>query len=218
MLSIPPHKERKPCFNTLFNDNLGKFWHIRLGDRWWRCYADSLRLEPTDQKVYLLNEFWEGWGGYKLYYFDLKGKNPHKLIEAKSYYHKDKQGGTDDDPIFMAKLTHLQQRLPHHPEIRPQYHHQQAHHLNIPPCPPTQNVSSPNIIINTTLAMANTKAHPSRQPPPTIAPILQPAKPTKSPSTTRCCVVEYLDELMKMSYTTEHLILLNPKSTKVARR
>lgn len=120
MLSIPPHKERKPCFNTLLKrDNLGKFWHIRLGDRWWRCYADSLRLEPTDQKVYLLNEFWEGWGGYKLYYFDLKGKNPHKLIEAKSYYHKDKQGGTDDDPIFMAKLTHLQQRLNPLPPIAP---------------------------------------------------------------------------------------------------
>lgn len=103
----------------LKRDNLGKFWHIRLGDRWWRCYADSLRLEPTDQKVYLLHEFWDGWGGYKLYYFDLKGKNPHKLIEAKSYYHKDKQGGTDDDPIFMAKLTHLQQRLNPLPPIAP---------------------------------------------------------------------------------------------------
>lgn len=179
-----------------------------------------LGYEPTDQNVYLLHEFWDGWGGYKLYYFDLKGKNPHKLIEAKSYYHKDKQGGTDDDPIFMAKLTHLQQRLNPLPPIAPksainiiinkhttqnvpmpydperiitQYHHQ--YHLSYGKyqSPPQQATTyhRPNLTI--TQAYQIPKHHKV------------------------LAVIEYLDEPMETGYTTEHPLLLSPTTKKATK-
>lgn len=79
-----------------------------------------LGYEPTDQKVYLLHTFEDGWGGYKLYYFDFKGKTPNKLIEAKSYYtDPTARGGTEDDTVFEEKLTKLQKRLRSLPKVAP---------------------------------------------------------------------------------------------------
>lgn len=74
---------------------------------------EFLGYEPVDQKVYMLHNHEDGWGGSKLYYFDLKGKNPNTAYEAKSYYNKDSIGIEDtgaDDPA-VKKLENLKKRL-----------------------------------------------------------------------------------------------------------
>lgn len=71
-----------------------------------------LGYEPTEKKIYVLHDFYDGLGGYQLYYFNLKSKNPRKLIEAKSYYPKGMGGrGHPDDEVFVAKMDTLTKRL-----------------------------------------------------------------------------------------------------------
>ena len=74
---------------------------------------EVLGYEPIDQKVYVLHNHEDGWGGSKLYYFDLKGKNPNKAHEAKSYYNKDSMGieYDDEDKTAVKKLDNLKKHL-----------------------------------------------------------------------------------------------------------
>lgn len=78
---------------------------------------EFLGYESTDQKIYLLRHYEDGRGRLpQLYYFDLKSKNPNKLIGVKSIYYNPKTGKIDidqyeDDSSFNKQLTTLKNRL-----------------------------------------------------------------------------------------------------------
>lgn len=75
--------------------------------------------EPKEQKIYVLRDYEDGRGRVpQLYYFDLKGKNPYKLIEVKSLYRHPKTQKLEYISIedkgyaqFKQHLNNIQQRL-----------------------------------------------------------------------------------------------------------
>lgn len=75
--------------------------------------------EPKQQKIYLLRDYEDGRGRVpQLYYFDLKAKNPQKLVEVKSLYRQPETQKIEYISIedkgytqFKQQLDTIQQRL-----------------------------------------------------------------------------------------------------------
>lgn len=183
----------------------------------WATVGGDVRLlvlgyEPIDQKVYVLHQYEDGWGGYRLYYFDFKSKNPNTPIEAVSYYPDPNfRGGTDEDVGFMTKLTNLKKRLHPLPKLAPHaikvvINHQSQKSVPMP-YDPDHHISEYRYQYHLTHGKYRSLPQTAvayHTPNLTITQAYQIPKHHKI-----LVAIQYLDEPMETGYTTEHPVVLS---------
>lgn len=193
----------------------------------WATVGGDVRLkvlgyEPVDQKVYVLHDYEDGLGGYRLHYFDLKSQNPSKMHEAVSYYAKsvdEGRGGTgnENDDEEWGKLNALQKRLT---SLTPtlikdmnivvdSLTGEVVEHEHVPEWTRTKYYYHYHVTQGNYQSQPQTAI--SYYPELTITQAYQIPK-----HDTLLVAVEYLDEPMETGYTIEDPIILTPKSEKTA--